>query len=344
MPKDAKFRVAIIGTESLRGKEIKNLLARDKFPMKSLDLFDPDVREEFSKLTDFRDEAKVVHHLDRKMVEGLDLVFLAANEATNREYGRLARELEYRAVDLAETFNDDPEVPLVVAGVNDQAAYEGEAFLVANPNPVTIFLSHLYHAFGEERAIRRAAAFVLQPASAFDEAGIKELVDESCALLASSQISRKVFREQAAFNLLSRTGKPGPDGFSVREKRIRDEIRRVLGGQAFPMSLSIVQAPVFHTYSIMTYLEIEPEAPIARIAEILKAAGVFDLSLRGGSAPATAANVAGKDKIFIGEIKKEEDVPGAFWIWLVADNLTAGSAVNAREIARALLASPRTDA
>jgi aspartate-semialdehyde dehydrogenase len=344
MPKDAKFRIALIGTDSLRGKEIKNALERDRFPLKSLELFDPKVREEFSKLTNFRDEAKVIHHLDKKMLEGLDLVFLASTTSTNREYGLLARKLDYRAVDLAETFNDDPDIPLVVAGVNDEAARGAGHNLVANPNPVTIFLSHLYHALREGEGIRRSAAFVLQPASAFDEPGIKELVDESCALLSSSQVSRKIFREQAAFNFLSRTEKPGSNGFSSRERQILSEIRRVLGRPEFPLSLSIVQAPVFHTYSIMTYVELERDAGIARLVETLKAGGVFDLSFRGGSAPATATNVAGKDKIFVGEIKKEEDIPGAFWIWLVADNLTAGSAVNACEIARSLLSSLRANA
>ena len=344
MPKDAKHRLALIGTDSFRGREIKNLLGRANFPLKSIDFFDPEVKEEFSKLTDFRGEAKVIHHLDRKMLEGLDLVFLASDAATNRKYGLLAADLDTRALDIAETFNDDPAVPLVVAGINDAAAREGGPRLVANPNPVTIILSHVFHALREGQGIRKAAAFVLQPASAFDEAGVQDLIDESCALLSSSKVSRKTFREQAAFNFLSRMEKPDPHGFSARERRILAEIRRVLGGPEFPVSLAIVQAPVFHTYSVMAYVEIERDAPIARLAEILKADGVFDFSFRGGAVQATAANVAGKEGIFVGEIKKEETIPGAFWIWLVADNLTAGSSVNALEVARSILSSPRADA
>ncbi len=98
--KARKPRLALVGSDSLKGKEILSVLAAKKFPLASLELFDPDVEEEYSKLSQFRDEAKVVHALTPDALAGLDLVFLAADAKTNLRYGRLASEKEYTAIDL----------------------------------------------------------------------------------------------------------------------------------------------------------------------------------------------------------------------------------------------------
>ena len=334
-PKKTKPRFALIGSETLRGREIRTVLGARKFPLQSLEFYDPDVVEEFSKLTQFGDEPKVVHHLDRKALEGLDLVFLAADAKTNTEYGGCAAALDYRAIDLAETFNAREDVPLVVAGVNDDSIRGRDVPLIANPHPVTVILSHILHALAGPLGLAKAVAVVLEPASAFEERGIQELADQSFALLNSSTMPKKVFREQAAFNLLSRTEKPDKAGFSSREARIMAECRRVLLPADVPMSLSIVLAPVFHTYSVMIYVELKKKAALADFAAALRADPAISVAA-GGPGVVSAVNVAGKDKIFVGQIKKAESIPGGFWVWAVADNLTVGSALNAYEIARTL--------
>jgi aspartate-semialdehyde dehydrogenase len=335
-PKRKRFSVAIVGSETQRGRELRDVLAAKKFPLQSIEFYDPEVEEEYSKLSQFGDEPKVVHHLDRRALEGLDLVFLAADRRTNTECGECASAMRYRAVDLAETFNDRPEVPLVVAGVNDASIRGREIPLTANPSPATIVLCHLFQALNTSFGIIKALSVILEPASAFAEKGVEELYDQSFALLGSSAMPKKVFREQVAFNLLSRTEKPDKAGFSAREVRIVSECHRVLAPADFPLSLSIVLAPVFHTYSIMTYVELRATAGIAELEAAFRGADEIRLSAAPGGRLVSAASVAGKDKIFVGQIKKAESIPGAFWIWVVADNLTIGSALNAYGIARSL--------
>jgi aspartate-semialdehyde dehydrogenase len=335
-PQKKKLRFGLIGSETLRGREIKSVLGVKKFPLQSLEFYDTDVDQEYSKLTRFRDEPKVVHHLDRKALQGLDLVFLAADAPTNTEYGECAAALHYRALDLTETFNARNDVPLVVAGVNDAAIRGRKVPLIANPNPVTIILSHLFHALNRPLGIAKAVAFVLEPVSVFEEEGIQELADQSFALLSGSAIPKKIFRDQVAFNLLSRTEKPDRNGFSAREMRVLSEIRRVLAPADFPLSLSIVLAPVFHTCSIMTYVELRKDAGIAGLEALFRGTDAIKLTPADGSGLISSVSVSGKDNIFVGQIKKAAAVPGGFWIWAVADNLTQGSALNAYGIARAL--------
>lgn len=336
-----KFRVALVGADSLRGKEIKSVLSLKKFPLDSIEFFDPDVEEEYSKLTEFQGAPKVIHHLDRDSLESAALVFLAADKKTNQEYGNLALEQKFQAIDLSEAFNNREEIPVVVVGVNDKLIREKRFPIIANPHPVTIFLSHLFHLIIPKFGITKTIAFVLQPVSAFDELGIEELANQSAALLGSTSLSKKLFKEQIAFNLLSHTEKPDKNGFSSGEKQIVSEVRRVLGIHDFPFSLSLIQAPVFHTYSIMSYLELEKETDIQGLENLFRESPFFKLSSPGPTCPVSSISVAGKENIFIGQIKREEAFPWSFWIWAVADNLTLGSALNALEIAKTLLSLPQ---
>ena len=335
VPKRKKPRFALVGSETLRGREMKSVLCAKRFPFQSLEFYDADVVEEYSKLTQFGNEPKVVHHLERQALEGLDLVFLASDAKTNEEYGGCAATVGYRALDLAETFNARQDVPLVVAGVNDAALRGPDVPLIANPSPVTIILAHIFHALARPLGLAKAVAVVFEPASAFEEEGIQELADQSFALLNSSAMPKKVFREQAAFNLLSRLERPDKAGFSPREVRVMAECRRVLAPAEIPMSLSIVLVPVFHTYSVMVYVELRMTSSLGDVEAALKTDPAVRIG-SGGRAAVSAVNVAGKDKIFIGQVKKAESLPGGFWIWAVADNLTVGSALNAYEIARSL--------
>ena len=329
------FRAALVGADSLLLKELKAALAELMFPLAELEFYDPGVQEEFSKLIQFGDSPKVVHNLDARLLEGLDLVFLATDPVTGRECGRLALEKKTRAVDLSGAFIQDVRVPVVVAGVNSGPVLKDAPFLIANPHAVTIILSQIFRAVIPRFGLKQALAFVLQPASAFDDAGIEELAGQSVAMLSSSAVRKKIFKDQIAFNLLSHWEALDAAGFSTGERRIMDEVSRIFKRPGFPLSLSIVQAPVFHTYSIMAHLELEKKADIGGLERLFKAHPLFRVPAR--ACPVNSLGVAGQDQIFIGQIKQDPASPRGFWLWTVTDNLTFGSALNAVKIGRGLL-------
>ena len=331
-----KFQVALIGTDSLRGKEIKNILGAKKFPLSHIEFYDADVQEEFGKLTEFQGEPRVIHQPSGVALAGLDLVFLASDRETNLRIGRQAAEKGFRAIDLSGAFGDQEDIPLVVAGVNETILSERPFALIANPHPVTIILSSLLHRLIARLGVAKAVAFVLQPVSAFEESGIEELASQSAAMLSGASPNKEVFRDQVAFNILSHTDAPDANGFSSGERQIISEVKRVLGLPALPLSLSVIQAPVFHTYSIMAYVEPETKANIQDLERLYKESPLFKIGTPSPSCAVTCLSVAGKEQIFIDQIKKEESFPNAFWIWTVTDNLTRGSALNALEIAQSL--------
>ncbi len=336
MASKSKLKLALVGGDTLRGREIKEALGRADWPGIDLEFFDPEVQEEYSKLTDFREEARAVKALRGEDLAGKDLVFNADGDAAE-DLRRLAKEHKFRLFDLSEAFNDDESVPLVVSGLNDGALDKRKTRLLANPNPTALFLSHLFQALEPAFGLAKAVTFVLQPVSAFDDAGIQELASQSAALLSGADPEKKVFREQIAFNLLSHTEKPDGDGFCQGERRATAEIRRILGRPDLPLSLAVLQAPVFHTYTLVTYCELGKDTDLDGLEAAFAERPVFHMTKFREGCSASPLSVAGKDEIYVGRLIREPAVPRAFWIWLTADNLTRGSAQNAVEAVRRLL-------
>jgi aspartate-semialdehyde dehydrogenase len=311
---------------------MKNVLEAKNFPLKKIEFFDPTVEEEYSKLTDFRGEPRVVLPLDEASIADSDIVFLASDKETNRMYGKLAAKKNFLAIDLNETFIRDKKVPVVVAGINHDAVLKKKPSLIANPHPVTIVLAHIVNAVCEKFHLKKIAAFILQPASAFEDAGIEELADQSFAVLNSSSVPKKTFKMQVAFNIFSDIDPVDEQGFSSAEKQILSETKSVLEMPDLPLSLAIVQAPVFHTYAIMLHMELEERTDIPTLSEVFQKSVYFKVLSPSASLPASGLQIAGTDEIHIGRIKREEASPDRYWVWSIMDNLTRGSALNAYEI------------
>jgi aspartate-semialdehyde dehydrogenase len=328
----SKPQVALIGTESLRGKEIKNLLTQKKFPMAGIEFYDSDVAGEYSKLTQFGGEARVIHSPNKKMLMGSDLIFLASDEKTNREFGRWAEKNRVYAIDMEGSFARDLDLPRLVSGINENSL-EPDQYLIVNPHPATIILSHLLLAVSGSFGLHKAVAFILQPASAYGEPGIGELAKQSADLLGSQSISKNVFKARIAFNLLSQIDSIDKGGYSLLEKRISREIKDVMKKPDFPLSLSLVQAPIFHTYSLMMYVELDKKAEIDQLERMFRDTPTFKYYRPSRACPVSSSEAAGKEDILVGQIKKDEAFPNSFWLWAVADNLTRGSVLNAYEVA-----------
>ncbi len=178
MKSDNGYSIALVGSKSLQGEEMKNVLEKKKLPLAEMDFYDPEINEEYSKLTKFRGEPKVIYHLDENSLLGTDLAFLAFDQGISRKYGEIAAQNDIWAIDLFREFNSDKKTPIVVAGVNDKVVRKAKPGVIANPHPVTIILSHLLHLLIPRFGLRGGVAFVLQPVSAFDKPGIEELASQ----------------------------------------------------------------------------------------------------------------------------------------------------------------------
>lgn len=320
MTKNKTIRMALVGTDSLRSREIKNILEKKSAPSDVVEFYDPNVKGAFGKLTEFRGEARVIHHLDPTLLDGLDVVFLTADSKSNQ-----------RIIDKAASLN------ITAIFFNDET--NGEE----RPHPVSAMLSHFLHVAMNGADIREIVVTVLQPASAYLDDGIAELADQSTAFLGSLSSPRSKFKTPLAFNLVSQTESVDEEGVSASERRIHREVRRILGKEDLPLSLSLIQVPVFHTYGLMIYVRLGEERTLADLERLFDESPSFKKCGPGLACPVSSLTVAGKDEIYIGQIKKDPADDHAFWFWLVGDNLTRGSALNAYEIARKVIALRRAE-
>jgi aspartate-semialdehyde dehydrogenase len=162
MSAQKRFKLALVGTDSLRAREVKSVLGRKRFRAFDLEFFDPGVEEDYSKLTEFKKEPKVVHGIADERLSDKDLVFLAADAETNLALGRRAAKLGFRAVDLGDAVSSREDVPLVVAGINDSGPELAGAFVVANPHPLAIIVAHVLHPIRAKLGLAKAVAFALR--------------------------------------------------------------------------------------------------------------------------------------------------------------------------------------
>jgi aspartate-semialdehyde dehydrogenase len=307
--------LSLLGTEVRRALEARPDLWGDVRAASN----DPEL---VGTLLDVAGAAAVVEAFSVEEVGGVDLLMVC-----DRPYPtgpELARLDPTTTVLFADGGSGVDEARVVVSGINDDAAVRG-ARLASPPAPV-VLLAHLLAPL-RDLGLERAVASVLLPASSRDQAGLDELLEQTRSILAfRGELPSAVFGSQLAFNALPVEAVQAPLLLPLRE---------VLGGSV-ALSVSAVQAAIFHGVSVSLWLALSEPRSASELSEAITASGLVEpapepLSL----GPVTAAT---SDRILLGSVEPDPGQPGAFWIWAVMDNLTRGGALNAVGVAEGLLA------
>jgi aspartate-semialdehyde dehydrogenase len=326
------YKVAIVQSSTLKGKEIKQVLEERCFPISSLKLLD--IEEYKGKLTQFGEEAKIVLGIDEDSFKEVDIAFFCGSPDNTQKYLPWAQRQDVTCIDLSQAMSKNEDIPHIVSGINDSdiRGYKG---VVVNPHPAAIIISTFFHTLSKTFPTHNAISTVFQPASEFGEDGINELFNQSVNLLNFSEIPVAVFKKQLAFNLLPASILSNKNDIDEIENIIIKQIKIILKNSQSPFALRLLQAPVFHSYSILAFVQLKKELPVADIQK--KLSNKFTLKY-----PATEskkalwpspAEVAGNDDIYLGQIKKDDSLKAGYWFWIVADNLRRGCALNAVSIA-----------
>jgi len=292
-----------------------------------------------ANLSDYAGEAMLVKRPDIDALGPLDIAFFCGTRSEGALYVAWPDRRGFVAIDLTTASRDAARAPVVNATVNPEALPAG-AGLVGTPHPIALVLSTVLAAVKRGCGLRAASAVVMQPASEAGEEGIGELYQQTLGLLNFGDQPRDVFGRQLAFNLVPAdlyggSGPPGGETAAAIEK----EIDQVIGG-GLDLSIAIVLAPVFHCHAAMMRIVLPQGKGRENLREALGKTGEFRLEPRDGRA--TPVECAGEPGILVAGIRPAGDA-GAFWLWIVSDNLQSGSALNAVRIAEALWrrAAPR---
>jgi aspartate-semialdehyde dehydrogenase len=202
-------------------------------------------------------------------------------------------------------------------------------------HPAAIALALLLTHLQKAGALRRSVVEIFEPVSERGQAGIAELQKQAVALLSFKPLPKDIFDAQVSFNMLSQYGSESPLALEEIEQKIDRHLASLLAAGGAPMpSLRLIQAPVFHGYSISAWVEFEESPGMDGILSALASANI-DIRTNDHEPP-TNVGVAGLGGITVGTITQDRNLPRAWWFWVVADNLQI-AAENAWEVARGYL-------
>ena len=328
--------IALVGSDSLLGKEIREVFGESALGER-LRLVAAD-EEETGKLTEIGGAPAFVTGLSADALEDAAIVLLAGTTEAARKAVGVSPDAIF--IDLTGALEDEvaARVRAPLAEDPDFNPNSSSILVVAHPaaTAIALLLRHLHGT----HPIRRSVVQVFEPASERGKAGIGELQQQTINMLSFRPMPKEVFGLQLGFAMISKLGEDAIPQLSSIEERIEKHLATLLnrteseGAGAVPMpSLRVIQAPVFHGYSISLWIEFEECPSVSDVEEALTAEGI---EVRGeGVEPPDNIGIAGQSGIAVGSISADRNNGDAVWIWMVADNLRL-SAENARRLVQEL--------
>jgi aspartate-semialdehyde dehydrogenase len=327
-------RVVLVGPSTLRGRELKELIAESPLLPADIRLFDDPAAA--GLLTETAGEPAVVQPLTPESFEGAEMVFFAGTPAFTARHWPDARRAGATVIDLsgalAAVDSAVPWIPTLDRTLPPPRPARGG--LYSSPSAPAIIAATLAAAVARLGPARLAVVF-FHPVSERGQAGIDELESQTIHLLSMQPVTPEVFDAQVAFNLLGRLGAASTEQLAEVRSGIAAEVARYLAGRLPVPAMQLVQAPVFFSYAFTALLTLPETAAAAAIEQALAEGGLV-LSA-AGEAPSNVS-VSGERRIFLSAAEPDAAVAGAFWLWGAADNLRL-SADNAVSIAERLRAS-----
>ena len=328
------YRVAVVGATGAVGNTLLELLAERDFPIASLKLLAS--HRSAGEIITFQDEHIIVEELTHDSFGDIDVVFSSAGASVSREFIPTAVENGALVIDNTSAFRMDADTPLVVPEVNMHAVQKQNR-LIANPNCSTIQMMVALKPIYDAAGIKRIVVSTYQSVSGKSGRAVMELVQQTTSALQGKPIDLELFPHQMAFNVAFDW--PFTDsGDSEEEVKMVSETQKILEDASIGVSATTVRVPVFYAHSESINVETREKLTPAQARECLAdAPGVKLIDDPGNQKYPLAVDAAGKDAVYVGRIREDASVENGLNLWVVADNLRKGAALNAIQIAEKLL-------
>jgi aspartate-semialdehyde dehydrogenase len=328
-----KLKVAVVGATGAVGEAMLAVLAERRFPVSELVALASE-RSAGGEVA-FGDEALVVRDLATFDPAGVDIALFSAGGSISKEYAPKFAAAGAVVIDNSSAFRQDDDVPLVVAEVNPEALRDRPRGIIANPNCSTmqmlVALGPIHRAVG----IERINVATYQSVSGTGRRGMEELGRQTAGLLNFQPAEPEVYPVQIAFNVIPHGGDFLDNGYTTEEMKLVWETRKILGDEAIRVNATVVRVPVFYGHSEAVNIETRDKLTAAQARELLSQAPgveVVDAPVAGGY-PTPVTHASGTDPVYVGRIRDDLSHPHGLNLWIVADNIRKGAALNAVQIA-----------
>ena len=332
------YDVAVVGATGAVGETIISILQERKFPVGTLYLL-ASSRSAGGKI-EFNGSYVTVQDLAEFDFSKVQIGLFSAGGSVSAEYAPKAAEAGCVVVDNTSHFRYDDDIPLVIPEVNPHAiAQYKNRGIIANPNCSTIqmlvALKPIYDAVG----IERINVATYQAVSGTGKEAIEELAGQTAALLNAQDIKMKVYPKQIAFNVLPQIDVFLDNGYTKEEMKMVWETKKIFEDADITVNPTAVRVPVFYSHSEALHIETREKLTAEAARTLLQdAPGVEVLDKReAGGYPTAITEGAGNDPVYVGRIREDISHPKGLDLWVVADNVRKGAALNTVQIAEILV-------
>ena len=338
-----KLKLALVGATGAVGSKLMGKLVERNFPIESIKFLAS--ARSAGKPIEFNGQTYTIEEATPESFEGVDVAFFSAGGSVSEALAPEAAKRGAIVIDNTSHFRMDPEVPLVVPEVNRHVLKTIPKGIIANPNCSTIQMVAALQPIREKFGLTKVVVSTYQAVSGSGVAAIEELREQSAQWEAGKNVAANVLPVKSdekhfpiARNVIPQIDKFTENGFTYEEMKMINETKKIMEAPAMKVAATCVRVPVVSGHSESVYIELEQEASVQQIFDVLKdAPGIVlqdDITQQVYPMPIFAEN---EEPIFVGRIRQDLDNKKGFHLWIVADNLLKGAALNSIQIAEAML-------
>jgi aspartate-semialdehyde dehydrogenase len=332
-----QFDIAVVGATGVVGEAMLEILSQRKFPIGKIYALASE--RSVGKTVDFGNRELEVENLADFDFSKVQIGLFSAGGSISAEFAPKAAAAGCVVVDNTSHFRRDDDIPLVVPEVNPEAiaAYSARG-IIANPNCSTIqmvvALKPIYDAVG----IERVNVCTYQAVSGAGRSAVEELVRQTTMLLNGRPLEIEGDAKQIAFNAIPHIDTFQDNRYTREEMKMVWETRKILGDENILVNPTAVRIPAFFGHSEAVHIETRDKISAADVSALLAAAPGIEVldGVATGEYPTAVTESSGADPVFVGRIREDISHPRGIDLWVVADNIRKGAALNSVQIAEIL--------
>jgi len=329
------YRVAVVGATGNVGREMLNILEEVKFPVDKIHAIAS--RKSIGQLVSFGEQNVPCEDVEQFDFSKVDVVLMSVSGAFSKEWSPKIGAAGPIVIDNSSAWRMDPDVPLIVPEVNpDDVSYANRKNIIANPNCSTAQLVVALKPLHDRAKIKRVVVATYQSVSGAGKEGMDELWDQTKGVFVLGPSEPKKFPKQIAFNVIPYIGAFLDDGYTDEEAKMWNETHKMID-PAIKLTVTCVRVPVMVGHSEAVNIEFESPLDEDEAREILREApGLVVIDKREPTGYITPKEAQGEFPVFVSRIRNDPTVEHGLSMWVVADNLRKGAALNAVQIAQLL--------
>jgi aspartate-semialdehyde dehydrogenase len=331
------YHVAVVGATGAVGNEMIRILEERQFPVGKLTLLASE--RSMGKELSFRGQPLPVGVLTENSFKGVEIGLFSPGGSVSEKYAPFAARAGCIVIDNTSVFRMVPEIPLVVPEVNPEAiALYKNRGIIANPNCSTIQMVVALKPIHDAARIKRIVVSTYQAVSGTGKKAIEELSLQTRALLNCQEPVIKVYPHQIAFNCLPQIDVFLDNGYTKEEMKMVNETKKIMNDPTISVTATTVRVPVFYGHSEAVNIETEKKITADEVRKLLAVApGIRVVDNPREKVYPLAIDAAGGNDTLVGRIREDESIPNGINMWVVADNIRKGAALNAVQIAEILI-------